>query len=136
MADTTGSTAPKIDSNIESGRMEHNEKSEYTTEHKTEKTAVANEDEEEDEDMDALIDELESQDGAVEEEEEEQDNTTEMPVPDGKSIGPRHCHRVLIAVTRNLEYGYSPGFNRTRGHPTKKKVRSQSDEARKREPGS
>lgn len=87
MAENTGSTAPKIESNIESGRMEHSEKQEYTSEQttKNEKTAAGGDDEEEDEDMDALIDELESQDGVVDEEEEEADGTTEMPVPDGKT---------------------------------------------------
>ncbi|KFY09521.1 hypothetical protein V492_05468 [Pseudogymnoascus sp. VKM F-4246] len=80
MADNTGHVgaagAQHLNSNVESG--------EYSEKHEgavgaggappTSKHKPLEEDEEEDEDMDALIDELESQDGHAEEEEEEDDN--------------------------------------------------------------
>jgi H+-transporting ATPase len=85
MADTTGTSgthaadsaaAPNhLDTNIESGDFD-NEKVEHhgtAAPAASEKKATAH-DEEEDEDMDALIDELESQDGHEEEEEENTDN--------------------------------------------------------------
>ncbi|CAF9913594.1 MAG: plasma membrane H+-ATPase [Gomphillus americanus] len=64
------STAPKIDSNIESGHLEHNEKQTAPT---NEKPTAPDGDDDEDEDMDALIDELESQDGAAQAEEDEEE---------------------------------------------------------------
>lgn len=76
MADHNGADAPNhLDTNIESGAFDH-EKS-YASQDtpsavKTNKPAA--DDDEEDEDMDALIDELESQDGHAEEDEEEEDN--------------------------------------------------------------
>lgn len=65
----SGTNAPNHlkDANIESGHFD--EKAEPSH-----KPAVDDDDEEEDEDMDALIDELESQDGHAEEEEEADEN--------------------------------------------------------------
>jgi H+-transporting ATPase len=86
MAEHTGSTAPKIDSNIESGRIEHHEEKSEIHHERTVKNEkqVAADDDEEDEDMDALIDELESQDGgaAQEEEEEAEAGGEAPPVPE------------------------------------------------------
>jgi H+-transporting ATPase len=68
----SSSEAPNhLNTTIESG--EFNEKSQHDDAAPA-ATTKKPEDEEEDEDMDALIDELESQDGHAEEEEEEQDN--------------------------------------------------------------
>jgi len=83
-------TAPQINSNIESGNLEHNEKQAApaetaATHEKPHAAAGAAVDDDEDEDMDALIDELESQDGAaqIEEDEEEAEAGGEAaPVPD------------------------------------------------------
>lgn len=70
---TTNSTPQHLNTDIESGNF--NEKQDApagTNQHS--KAKPIDDDEEEDEDMDALIDELESQDGHLEDEEEE-DNT-------------------------------------------------------------
>ena len=89
MADTTGTdvtagtqaVAPNhLGTNIESGTFNNDketapvETEKETAPAATEKKAPVEEEEEEDEDMDALIDELESQDGHEEDEEEEQNN--------------------------------------------------------------
>lgn len=69
----TGADAPNhLNTNIEPGHFD--EKHGAPQQRNAPKPAAKEEDEEEDEDMDALIDELESQDGHAEEEEEE-DNT-------------------------------------------------------------
>lgn len=69
----SSSQAPNhLNTNIESG--EFNEKEKHDEVPAAATTKKPEEDEEEDEDMDALIDELESQDGHAEEEEEEHDN--------------------------------------------------------------
>jgi len=69
----SGSEAPNhLNTNIESG--EFNEKEKHDEAPPAATTKKPEEDEEEDEDMDALIDELESQDGHAEEEEEEHDS--------------------------------------------------------------
>jgi H+-transporting ATPase len=69
----SGTEAPNhLNTTIESG--EFNEKEHHDPAATTKKPA---EEEEEDEDMDALIDELESQDGHAEEEEEEHENPTQ-----------------------------------------------------------
>jgi H+-transporting ATPase len=88
MADPTaaGATGPKttdgaphIDTNIESGKFD--EKAEGA--HNAPPKGKPLEEEEEDEDMDALIDELESEDGhAEEEEEEEHDPATGRVIPE------------------------------------------------------
>lgn len=78
MADSNGpgahssTGAPnRLNTPIESGKFDNEKAPDPATEPKH-----STEDEEEDEDMDALIDELESQDGHAEEEEEEQENPT------------------------------------------------------------
>lgn len=84
------SVAPKIDHGITSGGLEHNEKTPVTTapvvglDHTAGGKPPRVEDDEEDEDMDALIDELESQDGAeqLEEDEEEEAGGEAPPVPE------------------------------------------------------
>lgn len=71
---TTNSTPQHLNADVESGNF--NEKHDApvgTTQHT--KAKPIDDDEEEDEDMDALIDELESQDGHLEEEEEETEGT-------------------------------------------------------------
>ncbi len=69
----SGSEAPNhLNTTIESGEFNEKEKHDEAAPAETTKKPV--EEEEEDEDMDALIDELESQDGHAEEEEEEHDN--------------------------------------------------------------
>jgi H+-transporting ATPase len=69
----SSSEAPNhLNTNIESGEFNEKEKHDEAPPAETTKKPV--EDEEEDEDMDALIDELESQDGHAEEEEEEHDS--------------------------------------------------------------
>lgn len=68
----TSSDAPQLGTNIESGNF-NNEKSGHQNIDNGATTGTEKPiDEDEDEDMDALIDELESQDGHVEEEEEEE----------------------------------------------------------------
>jgi H+-transporting ATPase len=83
MADSTTATATagmqsdieapnRLNTTIESGEFNEKEHHDVPAPAKTKKPAE--EEEEEDEDMDALIDELESQDGHAEEEEEEHEN--------------------------------------------------------------
>lgn len=87
MADTTGTSgthtadsaaAPNhLGTNIESGDFDNEKVQHHGTAAPAvseKKAAVEDDEEEEDEDMDALIDELESQDGHEEEEEENTDN--------------------------------------------------------------
>ena len=84
------STTNHLGTNIPSGNIDghdnstHNEKQEYSEKPAAHpKAAAADDDDEEEEDMDALIDELESQDGGVGEEEEEEVEAGEAPpVPD------------------------------------------------------
>ena len=81
MADSTGhgvttgtnSTPQHLNTDIESG--EFNEKHDAPADTVQHTKKPVDDDEEEDEDMDALIDELESQDGHLEEEEEEAEGT-------------------------------------------------------------
>lgn len=85
------STAPKIDNTVASGSLEHNEKHATPTAPVVGQTHTAAkptrvEDDDEDEDMDALIDELESQDGAEQLEEDEEEEAAAggeaPPVPE------------------------------------------------------
>ena len=75
------STPNRLDTDIPSGDMSHNnnEKHELHSEPAHAKKEKLAEDEEEDEDMDALIDELESQDGQAMDEEEEETGAGEAP---------------------------------------------------------
>ncbi|KAI9759402.1 MAG: plasma membrane H+-ATPase [Chaenotheca gracillima] len=101
MADTanttstsSGGTPPNhLGTNVPSGHLEgtqhdpekvgHHEHNNGDAPPVSKKAEVPEEDEDEDEDIDALIDDLESQDGAIDEEEEqEQDATGARPVPD------------------------------------------------------
>lgn len=79
---TSSDAAPNhLDTNIESGQFDEKKGG---AQHAVPLTAKHEEDEEEDEDMDALIDELESQDGHAEDEEAEEENgpAAERPVPE------------------------------------------------------
>ena len=84
----TTSTTNHLGTNIPSGNIEneaaHNEKQEYSNRDQKETHAPAGDDDDEEEDMDALIDELESQDGAAQQEDEEEDVGTgeAPPVPE------------------------------------------------------
>ena len=69
MAEEKGTGAPALDTNIESGGF-HNEEKRLDAPATNEPVKAKTADEEEDEDMDALIEDLESQDGHVDEEEE------------------------------------------------------------------
>ena len=79
----SSSTTNHLGTDIPSGNIDNDnnartEKHEYSEKSDT-KHAAADDDDEEEEDMDALIDELESQDGGVGEEEEEEGETGEAP---------------------------------------------------------
>ncbi|KAI9170975.1 Plasma membrane ATPase [Paramyrothecium foliicola] len=87
MADNRAAGAPALDTNIESGGFNNNEKVAQgapATEAvpATKEKAAPVEDEEEDEDIDALIEDLESQDGHEIEEEEEETATGFRTVPE------------------------------------------------------
>lgn len=69
---TTNSTPQHLKTDIESGNLNEKQGAPAGTAQHS-KAKPIDDDEEEDEDMDALIDELESQDGHLEEEEEEED---------------------------------------------------------------
>lgn len=78
MAESNAAAAPALHTNIESGKFD--EKEHHATNPTTEKKIEA---EDEDEDIDALIEDLESVDGAVDEEEEEESSpATGRTVPD------------------------------------------------------
>ena len=86
---TSSSTTNHLGTNIPSGNIDghdnsaHNEKQEYSEKPAAHPKAAAADDDDEEEDMDALIDELESQDGGIGEEEEEEAEAGEAPpVPD------------------------------------------------------
>jgi H+-transporting ATPase len=76
-SNTSSDNPNHLNTNIESGGFD--EKNDH---HVTTTTKLPIQDEEEDEDMDALIDELESQDGHVEEEEEDVNPGTGRVVPE------------------------------------------------------
>ena len=82
---TSSNTTNHLGTDIPSGNIDghdnsaHNEKQEYSEKPAAKPKAAAGEDDEEDEDMDALIDDLESQDGGAGEEEEEEVGTGEAP---------------------------------------------------------
>lgn len=74
MAENTGAEPPNhLNTSIEPGTFDNEKSNDTNVPTDTEKSKPPAADEEEDEDMDALIDELESQDGHAEEDEEEED---------------------------------------------------------------
>lgn len=81
MADDKAIGAPALDTNIESGRFDEKraqqqqqQQQQYHSQQSHQPKKAANPDDDEDEDIDALIEDLESQDGHGEMEEEEEEN--------------------------------------------------------------
>lgn len=75
MADNKGVGAPALDTNIESGNFDEKKHQQEGKPAAPAPKEASGSDEEEDEDMDALIEDLESEDGHGADEEEEEENT-------------------------------------------------------------